>query len=168
MKELIHELGCVQYGNFKLTSGGYSNYKIFCDPLFENKEARDIIGETGYEFFRKIEGKYDIVGVVTGGFEFAKLVAERAGRNAVSVNPHNGETKGRPSKKPCYFEDAVTTGGTILKCRNILGESTGRDDRAVCIVDRLEGGRENLREKGIELESILTKNDLGITPKSIF
>jgi orotate phosphoribosyltransferase len=165
LKEIFYELKCIQYGNFKLASGGTSNYKIICDPLFENSESREIIGTLGYKMLKGIEnGKdYEIVGVVTGGYEFAKLVAEKSGRKAVGINPHNGEVIGKVVKEDlCYFEDVVTKGGSILKCRNILGKNDGKDNHSISIVDRQEGGEENLRKNGIRLYSILTKSHLGI------
>jgi len=164
LKELLHELNCIQFGRFELASGGISNYKIICDPLFENSEARKILSALGYELFQGIEKDktYEIVGVVTGGYEFAKLVAERAGRKAIGVNPHSGEIKGHPTKENlCYFEDIVTKGGSILKCHNFLGKHY-EDNYAIAIADREEGAKENLRENGIELRSILIKSNLGI------
>lgn len=165
LKELFYELKCIQYGNFKLASGGTSNYKIICDSLFENSEAREIIGTLGYKMLKELESEktYEIVGVVTGGYEFAKLVAEKTCRKAVGVNPHNGEVIGKVEKENvCYFEDVVTKGGSIIKSRNILGRHFRKDNHAISIVDRQEGGLENLRENGIELRSILTKTDLMI------
>jgi len=166
LKELFHELNCIEYGEFELASGGFSNYKIFCDPLFENNEAGDILGRLGSEILSDIEARtgkrYDIVGVVTGGYRFAKLVAKKLGRKTIGVNPHNGEIRGNPKENICYFEDVVTEGGSILKCRNILGKDDGKDDYAVSIVNRQGAGEENLRKNGIKLEYILTKSDLGI------
>jgi len=165
LKELFYELKCIQYGNFKLASGGTSNYKIICDPLFENSETREIIGTLGYKMLKGVENRkpYEIVGVITGGYEFAKLVAEKIGRKVIGINPHNGEVIGKVEKENvCYFEDVVTKGGSILKCRNILERHFRKDDHAMSIVDRQEGGLENLRENGIELRSILTKTDLMI------
>ena len=167
LKELFHELNCIQYGKFKLASGGISNYKIFCDPLFENSESREILSRIGYRMLQEIESEktYEIVDVVTGGYEFAKLVSERAGREAVSVNPHNNEIKGIPIEgNICYFEDVVTKGGSILKCHNIIKNFIPniKDKKALCIVDREENGIENLRKNGIELKYILTKSDLDI------
>jgi orotate phosphoribosyltransferase len=165
LKELFHELNCIQYGKFKLASGGTSNYKILCDPLFENPEAKDILGNIGYEMFKEIENRktYEILGVVTGGYEFAKLVARLSGRNAIGVNPHNSEIKGIPKKENfCYFEDIVTKGGSILKCHSILGKHDGKGNHAITIVDREEGAEENLIGANISLKAILTKTELGI------
>jgi orotate phosphoribosyltransferase len=101
LKELFHELNCIQYGKFKLVSGGTSNYKILCDPLFENSEAKDILGKLGYRMLQEIENRktYEILGVVTGGYEFAKLVARMSGRNAIGINPHNSEVIGNIKKE---------------------------------------------------------------------
>lgn len=165
LKELFHELNCIQYGEYKLASGSKSNYKIFCDSLFENYESREILGTLGYRKLKEveIEKTYEIVGVVTGGYEFAKLVAEKTGRNVVSINPHNGETIGKIKKENvCYFEDVVTKGGSIMKCRDILEKYDGRDDYVISIVDRQEDAKENLRKNGINLKYILTRDDLGI------
>lgn len=165
LKELFHELNCIQFGRFKLASGGISNYKIVCDLLFENSEARGILGVLGYKMLQGIENEktYDIVGIVTGGYEFAKPVAEKAGRKVIGVNPHNSGVIGKVEKENvCYFEDVVTKGGSIIKSRNILRKFDGKDDNAISIVDRQEGGLENLRENEIELRSILTKTDLMI------
>lgn len=165
LKELIYELECIQYGNFKLSSGGISNYKIFCDPLFENSEARNILGKIGYQVLKEIEDEktYEIVGVITGGYEFAKFVAEIADRQAVGVNPHNGKVTGNVlNENICYFEDVVTTGSSILKCRNILRKYDRKDNYSISIIDRLQGAEENLRKNGIELKTILTIADLGI------
>ena len=163
LKKLIHELNCIQYGRFKLASGEVSDYKIFCDPLFENPEAREILGILGYQILQEIENRktYEIVGVVTGGYEFAKAVAEISGREVIRVNPHNGEIKGNPVKENiCYFEDVVTRGTSIIKCSNILKKNDGRNECAVSIINRQEGGEENLRKNGIELRYIFTKGDL--------
>lgn len=165
LKKLFQELNCIKYGKFELASGGFSTYKIFCDPLFENLEAKNILGLIGYQMLKKIESEraYGIVGIVTGGYEFAKLVANEAGREAVAVNPHNGEIKGDIlNEYICYFEDVVTKGGSILKCRHILEKRDWKDNCAISIVDRQENGKGNLRKNGINLESILTKNELGI------
>jgi len=161
LKELIHELKCIQYGRFKLDSGGISDYKIICDSLFVNEEAKSLLSKLGHRMFQDVErGKrYDIVGIVTGGYEFAKLVSERINRKVVAVNPHNGSVNGRlEQENQCYFEDVVTKGGSIIKCKNILGKNG--NDFAISIVDRQENAEDNLRKNGIELRSILTRIDL--------
>ncbi|MFH0929149.1 MAG: hypothetical protein V1818_02205 [Candidatus Aenigmatarchaeota archaeon] len=167
---MFHELECIKYSNegFKLASGGTSKYKVFCDPLFKNREAREILCKRGYEMFQEIEnGKtYDIVGIVTGGNEFAKMVAEIAKRDIISINPHTGDIKGKLVKNNvCYFDDIFTKGGTVLKCSALLRQAYPyiEDEKARGIVDRCEGAVQNLGKADIELRTILTVNDLGIS-----
>ncbi len=167
LKELFHELDCIEYKRCKLASGRYSNYKVSCDSLFKNEEARQIIGEIGYRMFMKIEGNenYEIIGVVTGGNEFAKIVAEVCGRKAISADPHTNKISGTIEKrKACYFEDTVTSGGSILKCDRLVRKQNRniKKRKALSIAYREEDGLEKLRKNGIELSYILSKTDLGI------
>ena len=53
------------------------------------------------------------------------------------------------------IEDVVTTGGSVLRAAEILKESGLKVSRVVCVVDREEGGKENLAKAGIELISLL-------------
>lgn len=58
------------------------------------------------------------------------------------------------------IEDVVTTGGSILKAvKNARDEGYEITD-ALCMVDRREGGSEFLKENGIRLHSVFTKNDI--------
>lgn len=168
LKELMHELDCIQYGKFKLASGKESNYKIKCDPLFMNDEAKEILGTLGYRKLREVEsnhGYYELVGVLTGGNEFAKIIAKGRGREVVSVDPHSKSILSGfyPScLQKCYCEDVVTSGGSIMKCRDAIGMRFD-NDCAISIVDREEGGKENLKNNGIELYSILKRSELKIS-----
>jgi orotate phosphoribosyltransferase len=62
-------------------------------------------------------------------------------------------------------EDAVTTGGSSIKAiealrREVKAEIVG----LVALVDRMEGGKENLGAAGCEMRSIFTVRDFGIEP----
>jgi orotate phosphoribosyltransferase len=62
-------------------------------------------------------------------------------------------------------EDAVTTGGSSLKAiealrREVQAEIVG----LVALVDRLQGGAENLGAAGCPMRSIFTVRDFGIEP----
>ena len=57
------------------------------------------------------------------------------------------------------LDDVITTGGSTLKAVAAFRKVGLRVDRALCIVDREEGGRENLAAEGVELLSIFKKSD---------
>ncbi len=57
-------------------------------------------------------------------------------------------------------EDVVTSGGQVCLSAGDLRELGAIVKSALCVVDREEGGTENLREHGIELISLFKASDL--------
>lgn len=62
--------------------------------------------------------------------------------------------------KVAVVDDVVTTGGSTLKACRAVEEEGGKIVLTLALVDRLEGGRENLEEKGYKFISLLTRDDL--------
>lgn len=62
-------------------------------------------------------------------------------------------------------DDVVTTGRSLLRSIERIEEAGYRPVQALAVLGRMEGGRESLLEAGIELESIFTREDLGLTPR---
>lgn len=62
--------------------------------------------------------------------------------------------------KVAVVDDVVTTGGSTLKACRAVEEEGGEVAVALALVDRLEGGRENLEKKGYIFVSLLTRDDL--------
>ncbi|NLX90307.1 MAG: orotate phosphoribosyltransferase [Firmicutes bacterium] len=58
------------------------------------------------------------------------------------------------------LDDVLTTGGSVLKAVSVLREAGYQVKTVLVIVDRQEGGRENLEREGLEVLSILTREDL--------
>jgi orotate phosphoribosyltransferase len=57
-------------------------------------------------------------------------------------------------------DDVATTGKALVEAKQALEESGIKVKKAVVIVDRNEGARENLKNSGLELESIFSIEDL--------
>jgi len=57
-------------------------------------------------------------------------------------------------------DDVVTSGGSTLKACQAVEEEGGKVVLTLTLVDRLEGGRKNLEEKGYKFISLLTRDDL--------
>lgn len=66
----------------------------------------------------------------------------------------------QPGWKVAVVDDVVTTGGSTLKACRAVEKEGGQVVVALTIVDRLEGGRENLEEKGYTFLSLFTRKDL--------
>ena len=58
------------------------------------------------------------------------------------------------------LDDVLTTGGSLLKAARAVQELGCRVEKILVIVDRQEGGRENLEKEGLNIASILTRSDL--------
>lgn len=62
--------------------------------------------------------------------------------------------------KVAVVDDVVTTASSTLKACQAVEEEGGEVVLALTLVDRLEGGRENLEKKGYTFVSLLTRDDL--------
>lgn len=62
--------------------------------------------------------------------------------------------------KVVLLEDVITTGGSILKAADRVKEAGLVPIGIVVLVDREEGGRENLESQGLKVASLLTKSAL--------
>jgi orotate phosphoribosyltransferase len=62
--------------------------------------------------------------------------------------------------KVAVVDDVITTGGSTLKAIRAVEEEGGQVVLAMAVVDRLEGGRENLEKEGYQFLPILTRKDL--------
>lgn len=58
------------------------------------------------------------------------------------------------------LDDVLTTGGSVLKAIGVLRESGYQVKTVLVIVDRQEGGRGNLEKEGLDVLSILARDDL--------
>ncbi|MEA2005990.1 MAG: orotate phosphoribosyltransferase [Acidobacteriota bacterium] len=62
--------------------------------------------------------------------------------------------------KVAIVDDVVTTGGSTIKACKAVEEEGGEVVVTLALVDRLEGGRENLEKHGYKFVSLLTRDDL--------
>jgi orotate phosphoribosyltransferase len=62
-------------------------------------------------------------------------------------------------------EDVVTSGASLLRAIDRIIAAGYRPVQALAILDRQEGGREAIKERGFELQALFTRRDLGIDDK---
>lgn len=65
-----------------------------------------------------------------------------------------------PGSRVVIVDDIATTGKALIEAKQILDKAGVAVVKAVVIVDRLEGAKENLEKNGCCLESIFTIKDL--------
>ena len=70
-----------------------------------------------------------------------------------------------PGQRVVIVEDVITSGGSALKAVDAAQEFGLIVERVVAIIDRLAGGEEAFRAKGLELVTLSTIRDFGIEPE---
>lgn len=68
----------------------------------------------------------------------------------------------KENSKVIIVDDVATTGKALIEAKEALVKIGIIADRAIVIVDRQEGAKENLKKIGCSLESIFTIQDLGV------
>ena len=156
-------------GEFILRSGKKSNY--YMDKyLFET--CPDILKALAKEFAAHIDSDTTLIaGAELGGVALAAATAMEADKNWIIVrNSKKGygtskmvEGKLAAGDKVLLVEDIATTGGQVIEAATIITEAGAKVQKIVCVIDRKQGARENIEQAGFVFDSIVTKEDLGIT-----
>jgi orotate phosphoribosyltransferase len=62
--------------------------------------------------------------------------------------------------KVAIVDGTMTTGGSLLKAIEVMEKEGCEVVKVLVIIDRLEGGREKIQEKGYDFAAIFTRHDL--------
>jgi orotate phosphoribosyltransferase len=87
------------------------------------------------------------------GFIVRKAAKDHGTRSQVEGPITGGE-------RVVVVEDVVTTGGSSMKAIEAVEEMGCKVTRVLAVVDREQGGKENLAARGYRLESIFTAREL--------
>jgi orotate phosphoribosyltransferase len=66
----------------------------------------------------------------------------------------------QPGERVCLVEDVVTSGGAALEAVRALRDAGLELQRAVCVLDREEGGADSLAREGVELRPLFRASDV--------
>jgi orotate phosphoribosyltransferase len=155
-----------------LTSGRKSRYYIDAKMTTLDPEGADCVARFILEKIKPF--RVDAIGGYTMGADpivsAVAVVSFQTGKPVpafiVRKEPKkHGEMKMiegpfKPGWKVVVVDDVVTTGGSTLKACRAVEQAGGKVELALAIVDRLEGGRENLEKAGYIFISLLTRDDL--------
>jgi orotate phosphoribosyltransferase len=170
-QELIKRIKETAYleGDFTLRSGKKSKY--YLDKyLFET--CPDILEALGDEFAKFAGDDVTLIaGAELGGVALAASTAIKTGKNWVIIRNSKKDygtskmVEGKLSGDDVVLlvEDIATTGGQVLEAAKIISEAGAKVKKIVSVIDRKQGAGENIGGAGYDFESILTKEDLGIT-----
>ncbi|KUO40894.1 MAG: hypothetical protein APZ16_05620 [Candidatus Hadarchaeum yellowstonense] len=160
---------CVMVGEFKLTSGLMSPYYIDLRATPSHQELFDLITSAYVAELKSLGLSFDrIAGVATAGVPIGALVAYKLQKPFLYIRREE-RTHGtksliegviNPGDTVLIVDDAVTTGGSLLKAIEAIRERGGRVEYAMVLVDREQGGAQNLAQKGVKLISLMTASRL--------
>jgi orotate phosphoribosyltransferase len=154
-------------GDFVLRSGQRSKY--YLDKYLMESQP-DILAEIGRLLAARAGGFDVIAGPELGAVTLAAAASMAAGKPMAIVRKkskdHGTEKliEGAPvaGKRVLLVEDVCTTAGAALAAAETLKAAGAVVTRIVFVLDRMQGGRENVLQAGLEFEAIITKEEMGI------
>lgn len=173
--ELFRERA-LKFGDFTLASGKKASYYLDGKQITLHSKGLQLVSEGLLDLLNI--GEIDAVGGMSIG-------ADPIAAGVLSAAAHRGhellgflvrkESKGhgtnkyvegpvQPGMKVAIVEDVVTTGGSSLLAIERVQDFGCEVAQVLTIIDRMEGGAQNFKDKGFDFHSLLTIEDFGITP----
>ncbi len=157
-------------GEFTLRSGRKSNY--YLDKyLFETQP--ELLRELARRFARHVSDQVDrLAGAELGGIALAAAAALETDKPFVIVRNSKKAGYGtgkliegtlRPGERVLLVEDVATSGGQAIEAMRTLTDAGAIVVGVVVVIDRQEGGRENIERAGFAFHALFTTTDLGVT-----
>jgi orotate phosphoribosyltransferase len=160
---------------FTLVSGRQSFYYFDCKATTLDAEGVSLIGEVMFEAIEPLIGPLGIDGIgglTLGADPISISAAIAAGRRGRSLSPlivrkepkKHGTQKwiegdAARVKNVVVIDDVITTGGSTITAIERMRESGLAIVKAAVIIDREEGGRENIEKTGVGVVSLFKRSD---------
>ncbi|MDH3974370.1 MAG: orotate phosphoribosyltransferase [Deltaproteobacteria bacterium] len=159
-----------------LASGRKSDFYIDCKQTTLDAEGAYLTGKLMYEIINRLDEKIEGAGGLTLGADPIATAVSIASYQAGKPLPAfiiRKEPKGhgtgqwlegtknlRKGSKVVIVEDVVTTGGSSLKAVKRAEQSGLNAALILALVDRCEGGRENIEKEGYKLKSLFERAEI--------
>jgi orotate phosphoribosyltransferase len=178
MKQELIEIICkksfkyTETPSFKLVSGRMSRFYVNCKPTILSPRGMFLVGHLVFDIIKDLKPN-GIGGLTFGADPMAMATAfvselKESPINAFSIRKtrkDHGIVKWvegdmQPGQRVVIIDDVATTGGSTIKAIERAG-SEGLDVvKAVILVDRQEGGLENVRQHVKDVAAIISRDEL--------
>jgi len=163
----LHDMGCIQFGHFTLASGQTSPIYIdlrllVSDPAILQRVAQayaEVLSHLQFDRLAAIPYAALPIGTAVALEMGIPLIYPRKETKKYGTRrPIEG--KFEPGERVVIVDDVITTGGSKLAAIEPL-ERAGLIVRdVVVLLDREQGGKEELAQRGYQLHSVLTITEL--------
>lgn len=164
--KLLMRIDALKFGTFTLTSGGTSSYYIDLRLIPSHPVAFQRVTDIYAEMARNMIGldKFTrIAGIPTAGMPFSSVLALKLGKPFLYVRretkPYGRERRIEgvlmPGDKVLIVDDLITTGKSIIDTVDALRAEGAIVKDALVLIDREEGGKRALAEKGVKLHYLV-------------
>ncbi|WP_144905241.1 orotate phosphoribosyltransferase [Halobellus captivus] len=162
--EALRDADAVQFGEFELSHGGTSEYYVdkylfetdpHCLRLIAEAFAERLDSET---LAGVALGAVPLVAVTSVETDTPYVIARKQAKEYGTGNRIEGRlTEG---EEVVVLEDIATTGTSALDAVEALREAGAIVNRVLVVVDRQEGARERLADADVELDALVTADEL--------
>ena len=168
----------VCHGEFTLASGAKSDFYVDARVTTFDPRGACLIGEVGWALLKQTAAKLNknvnaiggltlgadpialSIGIAAQGensplqvFTVRKAVKEHGRQKRIEGNLSTGDSV-------VVVDDVITTGGSTIQAIDAIEAAGGHVAFVLVLVDRQEGGRENIEQRGHKVVSIFTRADL--------
>ncbi len=180
-KAMVDELAMVlvkvralQVGTFTLASGKLSSYYVDLRTVPSFPGAYRYVVDCYVSLIKNEVGldKFDaIAGIPTAGLAFSSPVALELKKPMIYVRKDekdHGQMKKiegaiKPGWKVLVMDDLITTGHSLLSGIDAIRGEGGEVGQVAVLIDRQEGGRQNLKKAGVALSALTDISELART-----
>jgi orotate phosphoribosyltransferase len=176
----ILKANSVRRGNFTLASGATSDLYVNCKLTTLDPKAALLVGAAGWHLVRATAAELGVrvagVGGLTMGadaialsigiaaeldkpgsglqtFIVRKAAKEHGTRQRIEGNFHAADVV-------VVIDDVITTGGSTIQAIEAVEAAGGKVAFVLALVDRQEGGRQNIEARGVRVVSVFTREDV--------
>lgn len=175
---LLHNKS-IRFGDFTLASGAHSTWYIDCRLTTMSAEGQALIGTLALARMRAAGWQPDAVGGLTMGADpVAYAIAHTSASTAMPVDAFSVRKQAkehgtgrriegnfRPGSRVVVIEDVITSGQSALTAMDAVRAEGGKILGVLALVDREAGGRAAIEQTGVQVVTLVTATDLGLTSK---
>ena len=157
---------------FTLASGKTSNFYFNCKPTALDPEGMNLIGNIIFDMLE--DSEITATGGLTLGadpianalsvisYQRDKPIKSFIVRKDVKEHGTKGKIEGdvKKGEKVAILDDVITTGGSTITAIERAREAGLEIDRVIALIDREEGGRENIEKYVKRVDSVFTRTDI--------